>query len=75
MDQDLRELGDPVTLPWPMAANMAPRCLRPTNSKPELMLLVNGARFDLGGSFGGVSVLTWKRILIGELANVPPQCL
>ena len=34
-------------------STMAPRCLRPANSKPELMLLVNGARFDLGKSFGG----------------------
>eukprot|EP00438_Fugacium_kawagutii_P023816 Skav220105 [mRNA] locus=scaffold1727:6647:10751:+ [translate_table: standard] len=24
------------------------RCLRPASSRPELMLLVNGARFDLG---------------------------
>ena len=33
------------------------RCLRPANSKPELMLLVNGARFDLGVAKSGIFLL------------------
>ena len=43
-ERDIEALGHMAAT----AEGVSEECLRPANSKPELMLLVNGARFDLG---------------------------
>lgn len=43
-ERDIEALGHMALA----AEGVSEECLRPANSKPELMLLVNGARFDLG---------------------------